>query len=121
MRLLILFAMLVMASPASAFMARNSLIVEARGADAFHVPYRGKPAIEEFWCAAGDYVIRELHLPPQTVIYRTSSPPRRAGQGISFNLSGEGATRSGLILLSGGRGISAAFARHLCNRPKILE
>ncbi|MEL7151033.1 MAG: hypothetical protein AAGK71_09880 [Pseudomonadota bacterium] len=108
-------------SAAPAWIAQNDLVVrETPGG--FTVPFRGLSAARDFWCAAGDYVIRELQLPPATTIYRTSSPPRRAGNGISFSLSAENAKRPGLILLSGRRGVSASFAREMCNEiPEELE
>ena len=75
------------ALPAQAFMATNDLIVEPASDGSFHVPYRGLNGASDFWCAAGDYVIRSLHMSPDTRIFRLSSPPRRAGQGITFSLS----------------------------------
>ena len=111
--LILIFALL--ATPASAFIANNSLRVEPRGAEAFHVKYRGgKAGANSFWCAAGDYVTRELGMPNNTLIYRTSSVPRRAGKGISFSLSSEGANKPGLIIFPQKLGITAGFARALC-------
>lgn len=109
---------LLMASPASAFIAENDLIVRSTGGTSFEVPYRGLSGASAFWCAAGDYVIRELNRPGTTKIYRTSSPPRRSGQGITFSLSSEGAKRTGLFVLGNPRGISASFARSLCTPPQ---
>ena len=103
---------------APAWIAQNGLIVEER-AGGFHVPYRGLSGARDFWCAAGDYVIRELNLPPDTLIYRTSSPPRRSGDGIRFSLRPEGAKKPGLLLLSGKRGVSAALAREFCQALTI--
>ena len=71
-------------SQANAFLAENDLIVKATGAETFEVPYRGLSGPSDFWCAAGDYVIRDLKRPADTLIYRTSSPPRRAGRGNVF-------------------------------------
>ncbi|NNE87094.1 MAG: hypothetical protein HKN27_03380 [Silicimonas sp.] len=106
---------LLMATPASAFLSQNDLIVRSTGGDTFEVPYRGLSGASDFWCAAGDYVIRELNLPVTTKIYRTSSPPRRAGKGVTFSLSSENAKRTGLFILGNPRGVSASFARSLCN------
>lgn len=106
----------LVALPASAFVAQNKLLVEPRGGDAFHIPYRGKSGTPEFWCAAGDYVVRELGLSGQTRIYRTSGP-RRSGQGISFSLSPEGAQPTGLLTLGRPTGLTAAHARQMCNQP----
>ena len=112
---------LLMATPASAFMAQNDLVVRGTGSTSFEVPYRGLSGASDFWCAAGDYVIRELNLPVTTKIYRTSSPPRRSGQGMTFSLSSENAKRTGLILFGKSRGVSASFAREQCNKRWLFE
>ena len=108
------------ATQANAFLAENTLIVRATGNGAFEVPYRGLNGPGDFWCAAGDYVIRELELPPNTRIYRTSSPPRRAGQGITFSLSAEGAKKTGLVRLNRDRSVTASHARSLCEVPRLI-
>ena len=107
-------ALSAMPGTAFAWIASNGLIVKPTGEASFEVPYRGESGQSEFWCAAGDYVRRALHLPGNTRIYRTSSVPRRAGHGISFSLSSEGAQPSGLAVFGGGRGITATHARSLC-------
>ena len=56
------FLFLATAVPSHAFMAKNDLVVVALGADTFEVPYRGLSGASDFWCAAGDYVVRELNL-----------------------------------------------------------
>ena len=114
------FLFLLTAVPSHAFMAKNDLVVVPLGADSFEVPYRGLSGASDFWCAAGDYVVRDLHLPPTTRIYRTSSPPRRAGQGIAFSLSGRDAKKSGLVFHSGGSGLTAAHARQLCDVREFI-
>ena len=101
-------------TPASAFVAKNSLIVSPTGPDSFEIGFRGKSSTPAFWCAAGDYVVRDLGLSAQTRIYRTSGP-RRAGQGMRFSLSGEGAQSTGLLILGKAKSLSAAHARLLCN------
>jgi hypothetical protein len=111
----------VIASPASAFVAENDLIVRDAGADRFEVPYRGLSGASAFWCAAGDYVIRELDRPGTTKIFRTSSPPRRSGQGVSFSLSSEGAKRTGLFILGNPRGVSASHAKSMCEVPRLPD
>lgn len=112
---------LLMATPASAFVAQNDLIVRDTGGDSFEVPYRGLSGASDFWCAAGDYVVARLGLPGTTKIYRTSSPPRRGGQGVTFSLSAEGSKRTGLFVFGNPRGISASFARSLCDIAKFPE
>ena len=113
-------ALLALAAPAQAFIAKNDLVVEARPDGSFEVPYRGLSGASDFWCAAGDYVVRHLGLPPQTRIFRLSSPPRRSGQGVTFSLSSEGAKKTGLFLFSGGRSISASQARALCDAKTLI-
>ena len=110
---------LATAVPSHAFIAQNNLVVDPMGAGEFEVPYRGLSGTSDFWCAAGDYVVRGLNLPPRTRIYRTSSPPRRSGQGVSFSLSATAAKKTGLLFYIGGRGLTAAHARHLCNAKKL--
>ncbi|MEO9825678.1 MAG: hypothetical protein ABJF50_14780 [Paracoccaceae bacterium] len=115
----ILVLALLVATPASAFVAKNGSVVRSTGGSSFEVPYRGHSGARQFWCAAGEYVVRELGQPVTTKIYRTSSPPRRAGNGISFSLSPEGAKRTGLLVLGNPKGISASFARSLCDLDNI--
>lgn len=104
------------AVPATAFVAQNDLVVEPGGSDSFAIPYRGESGAPAFWCAAGDYVLRELGLPASTRIYRISEGPRRSGEGISFSLSADGAQHSGLAVFGNSDlGISANHARALCD------
>ncbi len=120
---LVAVAALAFAAPAHAFLAANDLVVRPAGGSDFTVPYRGKSGASDFWCAAGDYVIRDLHLPPNTHIWRTSEPPRRSGEGIDFSLSPDrAASNSGLALFGGdGRSLTAAHAQSFCDiRPWIL-
>lgn len=111
-----LLAALLLATPAGAFTAQNGLIVNAEGADAFTVPWRGKSGAADFWCAAGDYAIRVLHLAPTDRIYRASEPPRRAGEEVVFSVRPEDSAGStGLLLLWGkGGGLSVGSAQALC-------
>lgn len=118
MRIALLAALVLTAAPAAAYTTRLGERVETRGDGQFEVlasPGQGSPAS---WCAAGDYVLHRLGLPPETRIWRVSPPPRRMGQGVSFALSDTGAQGSGLITLgfredkSGG--LTAAFAENLC-------
>lgn len=104
----------VAAMPAAAFTARNGVAVDRIGGDRFVVNYSGRSGAPAFWCAAGDYAVRALGLPPATEIYRLSPPPRGSGEGIVFGFDKRRATRTGLIRLAGGRGVSAAHARFLC-------
>lgn len=116
MRRLALVAALIAASPAAAFTTRLGERVEAQGADGFQVLASPGQAASASWCAAGDYVLHALGLPPQTRIWRVSAPPRRQGEGVAFALAPEGATVTGLFMLGGDGtdGLSAAFAESLC-------
>jgi hypothetical protein len=117
MRLPVLaFAALLAATPASAFLASNGLVVRASGAGDFTIPFRGgNGAATDFWCAAGEYVTRGLGLPGSTRVFRTSPPPRRSGEGVSFSLNAARATDPGIVLLgSPDRGLTASHARQLC-------
>ncbi len=112
----VFLAALLLATPAGAFTAQNGLVVNAEGADAFIVPWRGKSGPADFWCAAGDYAIRKLHLAPTATIWRASEPPRRSGEAIRFTLrADQAASSTGLVILGAeGAGLSAASAQSLC-------
>ena len=112
---------IAIANPASAFVASNGLVVEPEGESTFTVPFRGLSGDSDFWCAAGEYVIRDLGLSSSTRIYRLNSPPRRAGQGITFSLSSEGAKRPGWFVLSRDLGLRASFARSFCEPPVVSD
>ncbi|WP_375262914.1 hypothetical protein [Palleronia sp.] len=108
------------ATPAAAFIAQNGLIVAPTGSDTFHVPWTGRSGAPAYWCAADDYVVRKLHLPPPgTKIYRYDRPMRRQGEGIAFDLDPARAQPTGLLLLQGGPGFSASFARTLCDETGV--
>lgn len=94
---------------------RNGLFVIKTGPNSFAIPYRGRSGARDFWCAAGDYVRYELHMPGVTRIYRTSPLPRRAGKGVSFSLSPTGAQSTGLAVIGSPRGISASHALLQCD------
>lgn len=111
----ILATAIALAQPAAAFMAENRLVVAPTGPQGFEVPFRGVSSIPAFWCAAGDYVRRELGLGPATEIYRVSGP-RGPGQGVRFSLDPAGARATGLLMLyNDDLGLSAAHARSLCD------
>lgn len=107
----------LIALPAQAFTAQNDMRVQPTGNTTFSVPWRGDSAPQAFWCAAGDYVIRALGQSPATRIYRTSPLPRRSGQPMQFALSPEASIGSTGLAVFGATdgGLSAAFARNLCN------
>ncbi len=110
-------SIICLATPAAAFLSQNKMTVKPLAGTDFHVAYvGGRAGAPDFWCAAGDYVVRKLQMPANTRIYRTTSGPRRAGTGLDFSLSPEDAKPTGLIVLFGSnRFVSAASARALCN------
>lgn len=103
------------------FPAVNGLTVRPTGAQEFHVAFGGLVGNDDFWCAAGDYVTRGLGLPPATRIYRTSAPPRHAGEGVDFSLSDAKATDSGFTRFGAkDKGMSAAAAQNFCQIAPFL-
>jgi len=103
------------------FPAVNGLIVRPTGAQEFQVAFGGLVGNDDFWCAAGDYVIRGLGLAPSTRVYRTSPPPRRAGEGVDFSLSDAKATDSGFTRFGAkDKGMSAAAAQNFCQIVPFL-
>lgn len=112
----VFLAALAFAAPASAFIAQNGLIVEPEGSGGFRVLWRGPGGARAFWCAAGDYAIRVLHLGPTDTIYRASPVPRRSGEPMRFTLHADGAAEStGLVILgTRGAGLSVGLAQSFC-------
>jgi hypothetical protein len=106
----------LIAAPASAYTAANSLHVLPSGAASFSVPYGGDSAPAAFWCAAGDYVTQVLGKPAETPIYRTSPVPRHTGQGVDFSLDQAASTgNSGLFQFMPDNGaVTAGLARNFC-------
>lgn len=109
-----LIAVLAMATPAEAYLARNGMVVEPAGGGSFEVPWTGQSGAPAFWCAAGDYVTRRLGLSGATRIYRYDAPGRSRGAGIRFGLDPRGAQPTGLVGIFRDRGVLASHARQLC-------
>lgn len=108
--------------PALAFQAQNSFTVVRIDAQRFEVRPRGGLGASDAWCAAGDFVIRGLRLPPATPIWRISEPPRPSGRGIVFSLSDQGAaTTTGLVRLGSGASITANHGQTLCQSTRDLQ
>lgn len=119
MRLVLLLASLALAAPAQAFIAQNGLVVEPQG-DGFTVPWRGRSGASDFWCAAGDYAIRGLHLSPTRIVYRATPPRRGQGAPVGFTLDpAKAVDKTGLFVLGAtGGGISAGHALSLCDNRR---
>jgi hypothetical protein len=107
--------------PAQAYIASNGLRVQSVSPTDFVVAFGGRPAASSFWCAAGDFVVRRLGLPPGTRVFRLSPPPRRGGEGIRFSLSPEGAQDRGVqVWGSKDKGMSASLAQTYCANEEPL-
>ena len=106
-------------APTSARVSDTAQVVESVTPDRFTVSFRADRAIHDYWCSAGEFVIRELNLPRNTRIYRVvPPPPRPQASEVTFSLSAEGAVHPGISVISstGRSGLSASQARNLCNR-----
>lgn len=113
-----LFVALAAAAPAHAWLSAEGYRVEDRGNGTFEVLTSPGQSATESWCAAGAYVSRFLGQGPTADIWRVTPPPRRAGEGVVFSLSPQGAApETGLLVLldaSSDNSLSAAFAESLC-------
>lgn len=116
-----LAALLGLSGPAMAYQTQNDLQVVATGNGAFMVQAAPGMGATRSWCAAGEYAMRRMNVSTTTLIWRLSEPPRKAGEGVMFSLSSEGAaSRSGLLQLGHDTaGMSAGAARALCGLDKI--
>jgi hypothetical protein len=104
------------AAPAAAFTTLNHYFAKETGPGQFAVAWRGGlSGPSDFWCAAGDFVIRGMGLPASTRIWRVSPEPRRGGEPMLFSLSPEGSEDTGLMILFGeGNSVSAMGTRAFC-------
>jgi hypothetical protein len=119
MRALILSVTLMSASPAFAFLTQNNERVQGSGSGQFEVLASPGQAASASWCAAGDYVIHGLGMARDTRIWRVTAPPRKAGEGVGFALSPEGAQKTGLLSFGQqDNSLSAAAAEALCYGEK---
>lgn len=109
-------AVLMLASAAQAYSARNGFTVQALPDGNFQVMNRGGLSAQNAWCAAGDYAMAVLGVNPSTPIWRISEPPRPRGANVVFSLSPVGAaTSTGMATLGGGgASIVAVSARNMC-------
>ncbi len=118
MRTLVFAALTAALTPlaASADLTLRGDVVRPSGPSSFEVPWRGRSGPRDFWCIAGKYARYDLGLPGRTRLYRTSPLPRRAGDGVTFSTSPQGAQPTGLALIGGGNSISVAHALLQCSR-----
>lgn len=85
MRHALVAAAMFVGGPAHAYTAQNSLQVSPISSQDFAVEFRLGAKTTDYWCAAGDYVVRQ-GLGDRTRVYRLSPEPQKRGQGISFTL-----------------------------------
>lgn len=109
----------LLASPAMAFTAKNAARVTGNS-EQIVVASRSGLSDAESWCAAGDFVIRSLHMPAGTQVYRVSPPPRKPKEAVVFSLSAKGASaKTGLNTLGGAaNSVSAGHAQSLCKQGR---
>ncbi|MEX0338098.1 MAG: hypothetical protein AB3N11_03565 [Arenibacterium sp.] len=123
---------LVAMMPATAFAwkAENRLDVNPLpSGEAFEVIGRPGSAGSEFWCAAGDYALRQLGAPGTARIYitRARGTPQTSNrlEAVQFSLTPVGAettpTPPFLSLRRVGDNLSVTFARNYCADFKNLE
>ena len=122
MRALALVAALTAAAPVHAFTAQNGLVVQP-DANGFTVPWRGAGGPADFWCAAGDYAVRVLHLAPTDTVYRASDPKRRSGEPVRFTLdASQSVEKTGLFIIGAkGGGISVGHAQSMCENRRFID
>ena len=113
-RIQLMFVLAVFASPATAFIAKNDLRVEAGPAGEITVPYGGSSNATDFWCAAADYAARQLGAGPTDRLYRVTKPPRGQGEGITFSLTQPAAPISVSYLASQTGEMSISLAKSYC-------
>ncbi|NND40758.1 MAG: hypothetical protein EX266_03995 [Rhodobacteraceae bacterium] len=111
-----LAALLFSPAHAADWISEDGFVVHQTGPASFEVPWRGRSAVRDFWCAAGSYVRYELNLPGTTRVYRTSAVPRRSGQAMRFSLSPANAQPTGLAVIGSPKGLRAAHAVTFCDR-----
>ena len=112
----LLVGLVMLTSPAQAYVAFNNFTIREIAPGRFEVYPRGGLNPIDAWCAVGDYVMTVLSLPPATPIWRLSEPPRPRGASILFSLSAEGAASdSGLHRIDAEHVyLTAAAARAFC-------
>ena len=98
----------LLASPALAFQSQNGLRVTQSAGQIEVAPSPGQ--------SAGEFVISQMGLPPSTPIWRLSEPPRKAGQGVMFSLTANGAAQKSGVIQFGDTdaAFTAAAAQALC-------
>ncbi|MFV0491769.1 MAG: hypothetical protein ACK5M4_08110 [Pseudorhodobacter sp.] len=71
---------------AQSIIAQNGMRATRVSETEIAVGPRARARETDYWCAAGDYVVRVMGLPNRTRIWRATPQPRRAGEGVLFTL-----------------------------------
>jgi len=103
------------AFPAAAHLSPKGQIVRGDATE-FTVNYKPGLRLSDYWCAAGDFVLRDLHVLPNARIWRVSADRPRPGGGMTFSLSPERAVGfTGLAVIGNEDGaLSAGLADQMC-------
>jgi hypothetical protein len=115
MKHLAFLIVVALASPASAFVADNDMVVEQGTDGLISVPWRGSSATTDFWCAAGDYAAKKLNAKGNDILWRVSPLPRHSGEGIMFSTTPPETPLKVSFLASETGQMSVAMARSFCN------
>ena len=118
MRLLVAI-FLLLPVPGAAFIASNGMSARQISPTEIEVDHDARGNDTDYWCAAGDFVRKELRASDRTRIWRATPKPRKAGQGIVFTLDPQRkAEGAGLSQFGSGPrdgSLSAGMAvRHYC-------
>lgn len=97
--------------------------------DRFEVVNRSNSRTQEYWCAAGDYAIRQLRTSATQRIYVVSpigpSQFRPGKRGVQFSLTpppeGPAPQSYSLSVKTVGENITASFARNYCLDNLMIE
>lgn len=113
---------LTAALPADARLAPKGQIVRGDGTE-FTVQYKPGLRLSDYWCAAGDFAIRELGALPNAPIWRVSADRPAPGGGMSFSLSpAQAVGYTGLAVIGNEDGaLSAGLADQLCENRRQMR
>lgn len=109
------FALALLPTVASAGFPEAQPSFRSTQMNVFSIPYMGRSEVRDFWCAAGDYVVSELNLSPNTPIYRLTPAPRSAGSPVRFSLTKHWKTAVGAPVAPTITVLRAGDARALCD------
>ena len=116
-KLIIIAAAAALATPASAYVAANSLQVDSQDDGTIVVKRVGANAETDFWCAAGDFVKSQATdgILPSTVIYRVTPVPRGGDEDMAFSLTKPANAIPETVGAADTGEMSIGLARSFCN------